>query len=127
MTANRLPFISLLVLALVGCQRAAAPAAGNTVSVPPPPDVGSVSQFLNCKANPRRPLNEREKCEMSALAARCTTLDDCYVSCIASPDGIHVGGGCTHVCFGMHSEAPMPVELSNCSNLPGPSGLAPGR
>jgi len=70
---------------------------------PPPPDVGQIGQFLACSAKPRRELSARERCEVEAFRSRCTALDDCYVSCINSPDGVRGGGRCAHVCtFGPH-------------------------
>jgi hypothetical protein len=91
---------------------------------PPPPDVGDIGRFLACSAPPRRQLSPRERCEVQAFRARCTALDDCYVSCISSPGGSFVGGRCAHVCtMGPHQGAPHPAAISQCSTFPGRSGI----
>ncbi len=95
-------------------------------SPPPPPDVGDVAHFLNCSAEPRRALSARERCEIAAFKARCTALDDCYVSCLSSPAGVFTGGGCGHVCtLGLHTGAPRPAAVDACESMPGESGLEP--
>jgi hypothetical protein len=103
-----------------------APAEKAPAPTPPPPDVGNVSHFLSCSAEPRRALSVRERCEIAAFKARCTALDDCYVSCLSSPAGVFTGGGCGHVCtFGLHLGAPRPAAVDACESMPGQSGLEP--
>lgn len=87
---------------------------------PRPPDVGDIGQFQSCKAKPRRNLSAREQCQIEKLADRCTPADDCLVSCITSPQGHQVGGGCSHVCFfGLHRGEPKPPGWSECDALAG--------
>jgi hypothetical protein len=119
-------------LLLLGCSPEPAPSQASSTTLqapsspPPPPDVGDVSRFLNCSAEPRRALSPRERCEIVAFKARCTTLDDCYVSCLNSPAGVFTGGGCGHVCtLGLHPGAPHPTAVDACKNVPGESGLEP--
>lgn len=106
-----------------------APKATTALPPPPPPrDVGDIGHFLGCEAKPRRDLSPRERCEIEAFRARCTALDDCYVSCISSPDGVSTGGRCAHVCtMGPHRGAPHPPAVQKCETLPGPSGIDVGR
>ena len=114
----------LVILALLSstCDRPEQPAvASPLVSIPAPPDTGEVSRYLSCKAEPRRQLTPRERCELEVLASKCTNSADCYVSCISSPDGPTVGGGCEHVCASAQPE-PLP-DTSGCDNLPGVSGF----
>ena len=122
----RLAAVLVLTLTLLGCNRAIEPSETvlPSVYVPPPPDRGDVGRFLNCTAEPRRALSQRELCEVAAFRARCTALDDCYVSCISSPMGVFSGGGCGHVCtFGLHPGAPHPDGVDACKAVPGDSGL----
>ena len=121
MAAIRLSCIAL-VLFLAACDRTAPPVTSSrSVEVPPPPDVGDVGRFLGCRAEPRRALTERERCELKALASECTATADCYTSCISSPDGTSVGGGCEHVCSSVQpGNRP---DTSACNNVPGVSGF----
>jgi hypothetical protein len=119
-------------LLLLGCSPEPAPSQASSTTPqappppPPPPDVGDVSHFLNCSAEPRRALSPRERCEIAAFKARCTALDDCYVSCLNSPAGVFTGGGCGHVCtLALHPGAPHPTAVDACKNVPGESGLEP--
>jgi len=83
-----------------------------------PPDVGGVDKFLSCRAIPRREISAREECQIEKLSARCTVADDCLVSCITSPQGHKVGGGCEHVCFyGLHPEESKPPGWGECDAL----------
>ena len=121
MAAIRLSCIALFLF-LTACDHTAPTATSSrSVEVPPPPDVGEVSRFLGCSAKPRRAVTERERCELKALAAECTATADCYTSCISSPDGVSVGGGCEHVC-GIAQPGSRP-DTSACTNLPGLSGF----
>ncbi len=122
----------MLLSVLGGCmQKEAAPptaSAAQTPTPPPPPlsppDVGEIDRFLACSATPRRELSPREQCEIEAFKARCTALDDCYVSCISSPNGSFTGGRCAHVCtFGPHRGAPHPAGVDKCKDQPGRSGI----
>ena len=127
----RLLVVAVAAFSLWGCAAAQDSDAGVDLAapVPAPPDVGQVSRFLDCSANPRRELSPREQCEMEALRSRCTPHDDCYVSCIASPHGTLVGGGCAHVCGPPALQGdPQPAALEECKNLPGRSavGIEPG-
>ena len=124
MTHLGLALVLLIALAQLGCDSHETPIAGTSVELPPPPDVGDVTHNLSCSAKPRRNLSFREKCEIDAYKSRCSALDDCYVSCLSSPEGVLVGGGCAHVCtFGLHLGAPHPETLSACASVPGESGL----
>ena len=115
----------LLAILLLACSCSQQPA--DTVvppPPPPPPDVGDIGSYLHCSAQPKRTLSEREQCEVAAFKSRCTKLDDCYVSCIASPDGSFSGGRCAHTCtFGPHRGAEPPKSLASCATLPGRSGM----
>jgi hypothetical protein len=112
---------------LVGCGRESAQVVGRVdFKEPPPPDVGDVSHFLNCSARPRRELSPRERCEIGAFKSRCSINDDCYVSCISSPDGVLIGGACEHACgLGAQAGTAAPAALAACQSLPGASGLKP--
>jgi hypothetical protein len=122
--------LSATLLLSLGCapDRAPSEASSPADQAPPPspPDVGNVSHFLGCSAEPRRTLSARERCEIAAFKARCTALDDCYVSCLSSAAGVFTGGGCGHVCtFGLHPGAPGPADVEACESMPGQSGLEP--
>ena len=119
--------LTMLLLA-TGCAEdtAPAPVSRAEVQIPPPPDVGDISRFRDCAAEPRRDLSPRERCEIAAFKARCNALDDCYVSCLSSPAGVFTGGGCGHICtFGPHPGAPYPAGMDACASEPGESGLKP--
>jgi hypothetical protein len=121
--------LSGTLLLLLGCAPEPVPPQASPAAVqapPPSPDVGDVSHFLNCSAEPRRALSSRERCEIAAFKARCTVLDDCYVTCLSSPAGVFTGGGCGHVCTpGLHLGAPHPAAIGACESMPGESGLDP--
>jgi hypothetical protein len=76
-------------------------------------DFGEVGQYNSCAAVPRRPLSAQEHCQIEAYRSSCTKTNDCFVSCIASPDGYRVGGGCHHIC-GVNPEPP---DLTPCAEL----------
>lgn len=114
----RVLFVALFAL-LAGCGMSSntPPSAKvlEAVLPPPPPDVGGINQFHSCEAKPRRNLSSREQCQIAKLTARCTAADDCLVSCITSPQGYQVGGGCSHVCFfGPHPGEPKPAGWTEC-------------
>jgi len=119
----RVLYIFAIFAALVGCgidSKSPSTTASQSAPPPPPPppDVGDIGQFHSCKAKPRRPLSAREQCQIAKLTARCSAADDCLVSCISSPQGYQVGGGCSHVCFyGPHPGEPRPPEWSECDSL----------
>lgn len=120
--------LSAVFLLAAGCAQEAAPVPVSRadIQIPPPPDVGEISRFLDCAAEPRRDLSSRERCEIAAFKARCNALDDCYVSCLSSPAGVFVGGGCGHVCTrGPHPGGPYPAGVDACASEPGASGLKP--
>lgn len=129
MALMRFPAALLTTLMLVaGCAQETTPAPVSQVNIQElaPPDVGDISRFLDCAAEPRRDLSPRERCEIAAFKARCNALDDCYVSCLSSPAGVFTGGGCGHVCtFGPHPGAPYPAAVDACATEPGESGLKP--
>jgi hypothetical protein len=62
-------------------------------------DYGPILQSLNCQAPVRRELSVSDKCVIDSLKKNCTRAADCMVTCISSPDGERVGGGCFHICF----------------------------
>jgi hypothetical protein len=130
MRTRKIALLLLTVLATLAACMDSDPAANvaspPTRTPPPPPryDVGEIGRFQACSAQPRRTLSARERCEIAAFRARCTVLDDCYVTCISSPDGFHMGGRCAHICtMGPHRGAPHPPELGRCDSLPGSSGI----
>ena len=129
MALMRFPAALLMALLLMtGCEQESVPAPviQADIQIPPPPDVGDISRFLDCAAEPRRDLSPRERCELAAFKSRCNALDDCYVSCLSSPAGVFTGGGCGHVCtFGPHPGAPYPAAVDACASEPGESGLKP--
>lgn len=117
-----------MLLLMTGCSQETSPLPVSRADIQemPPPDVGDISRFLDCAAEPRRNLSPRERCEIAAFKARCNALDDCYVSCLSSRAGVFTGGGCGHVCtFGPHPGAPYPAGVDACANEPGESGLKP--
>lgn len=84
---------------------------------PPPPDVGDIRHFHNCRNIPRRALSQSEACLVEKLRADCTAAADCVLTCLSSPDGANVGGGCDHVCFGYeihHSWNDRPKAMDEC-------------
>ena len=82
-------------------------------------DVGDVDNFNSCNATPRRPLSAQDVCKLEILVKHCTPAADCLVSCISSPDGRQVGGGCEHVCFrGPHDWSERPQSIDKCDSLP---------
>ncbi|ALN64749.1 putative lipoprotein [Lysobacter antibioticus] len=121
--------LTLFALSAVGCGGTPAPSDATASAaadpfVPAPPDVGDVGRYHACKATPRRALSERERCEIAALATHCSPANDCLVSCLSSPGGVNVGGGCWHVCFsGMHRDEPAPPGFAECERSPDPSRL----
>jgi hypothetical protein len=84
-------------------------------------DIGDYATWQKCSAQPRgAALSSKEKCEVESLRARCNAADDCLVTCISSPDGRNVGGGCAHVCFDtLHNfrEWKEPAGWGQCSTL----------
>jgi hypothetical protein len=93
---------------------ASAPASPSTIAIEAP-DVGGPATFAHCRAQPRRALSSRERCEMDAYAANCTPAADCMVRCIASPDAVTVGGGCEHVCApGANPWTSLPPKPEGC-------------
>ena len=82
----------------------APPSSSHQEQPPPPPppplwDFGDLDNFGSCKAEPRRVLSSKEKCQIEKLREDCTPAADCLVTCLSSPDGIKIGGKCDHVCF----------------------------
>jgi len=121
--------LALFAFGAVGCggtpapSTTAAPAAADPF-VPPPPDVGDVGRYRACKATPRRALSERERCQIAALVAHCSPANDCLVSCLSSPGGEKVGGGCGHVCFSvLHRDRQDPPGFAECERSPDPNRL----
>lgn len=122
-------FLFTLLALLAACMDSGPAAADGSLPTAKPPlpprfDVGEIGRFQACSAEPKRTLSARERCEIAAFRSRCTALDDCYVTCISSPDGFHMGGRCAHVCtMGPHRGAPHPPGLGECDSLPGSSGI----
>ena len=83
-------------------------------AIPPPPDVGNVAVFASCLTQPQRELNNIEKCQIEALKSSCSKKADCYVTCIGSPDGTKVGGGCSHVCGMPPTTGTLPAAFFDC-------------
>jgi hypothetical protein len=116
--------VALLVVGMSGCGEAPSPSRATTSTaadpfVPPPPDVGDVTRYQACKARPRRALSQREHCQIATFAAQCNQANDCLVTCLSSPDGDTVGGGCWHVCFSaLHRDEPLPPGFDECQRLP---------
>ena len=85
---------------------------------PPPPDVGDIGHFHQCRQRPQHELNPYQSCLAARLgAAQCTPAVDCVLTCLASPDGRNVGGGCDHVCFGStvyHEWKDRPAAMDAC-------------
>jgi len=123
-----LTVLSAALLLLLGCAPAPSPPSSITSQAPHPPalpvDQGDVGHFHDCSAEPRRALSVRERCEISALKARCTALDDCLVTCLSSPDGVFLHHGCGGVCtLWRHRPSPLPKAIEACESVPGDSGL----
>lgn len=94
-----------LILAASGCGRGNLPSESNPAASldaqpPPPADVGDVAHFHSCTTLPQRKLSAYEDCLVDRLKNQCTPAADCVLTCLASPHGHSVGGGCDHVCFG---------------------------
>jgi hypothetical protein len=78
--------------------------------------------FHACKEQPRRNLTALEQCQIAKLRASCTPAHDCLITCMSSPEGHNVGGGCQHVCFSaLHKYAPEPKGWASCGK-PGTGG-----
>ncbi|WP_157476208.1 hypothetical protein [Lysobacter sp. Root690] len=93
-----------LTLAAGGCGAgnlppATGPVASHEAQPPPPPDTGDIAHFHGCTTLPRRELSAYEDCLVGRLKNQCTPAADCVLTCLASPHGHSVGGGCDHVCF----------------------------
>lgn len=43
-------------------------------------------------------LSDEEICALELIKERCGNLDQCFVDCYTSGEGIDVGGGCAHLC-----------------------------
>lgn len=84
-------------------------------------DYGPIEEHLNCEAKPRRKLDVGEQCAIELLKKNCTRAADCMVTCISSPDGDQVGGGCFHVCFGATTGIPWEdrpnIDYKRCDDL----------
>ena len=107
------------LVVLIGCsERAPDQAIDAFLTPPPPPQVGDVSNFHHCSANPS-PTSSSEACLVERLKAECTAATDCLLTCMASPDGRRVGGGCEHVCFGYPAmgKGEMPRETFQRCNV----------
>lgn len=86
-----------------------------SVALPPPPDVGDIAAFQGCKAVPRRALSPTELCQIDVLRKRCLPADDCFVTCISSPDARRLGGGCAHACLSyLHKSWSEPKGYADC-------------
>lgn len=110
-----MPVLLFSILLLCSCDKEDERRSG--VVAIDPPDMGEVEVFLSCKARPKRALSEKEECMIQKLSARCLPADDCMVSCIASPDGYKVGGGCEHVCFSaLHDRVEPPSGWGDCEH-----------
>jgi len=107
---------AIAAILLSACSAALPPAPQAQASAPAPPRVGDVAHFHDCKANPI-PSTLPELCVVGELKKQCTPAADCLLSCLASPDGQSVGGGCDHVCFsGLHRASERPVAaFSACT------------
>ena len=89
-------------------------------------DVGAVDRFNACSAEARRPLSKLEQCWITKLSVNCSRYNDCLVTCLGSPDGSNISGGCWHVCRVAHHSEPVPVQNSgelppdwdDCEGLP---------
>jgi hypothetical protein len=120
-------------IALLGCSAEPPPpvavtASSSQESSPPrgPRDYGDLQSYQSCSATPRRALTEIEMCEIKALSRTCNPVTDCLVTCMSSPDGHKVGGGCYHICFGAaggHSwqDRPSSEIFKECATLEPPA------
>ena len=109
------PWFLLGILASTACVQAADSSTSDPLANL---DIGDVAHFQSCKAPIRRSLSDYEMCLRDALANRCSPADDCLVTCISSPQGHLVGGGCAHVCFSsLHSSEPPPADIHKCDEL----------
>ncbi|BCT93648.1 hypothetical protein LYSHEL_26740 [Lysobacter helvus] len=112
--------LALMLATLAGCGGQGTPPsdAPDAAHVPPPPDVGDIAHYNGCKSLPTRALSPYETCLVDRLkAAACTPAADCVLTCLASPDGTEVGGGCDHVCFGYnvrHQWKDRPNAMDEC-------------
>lgn len=115
-----------LILAVSGCDRgnlpsAVEPATSHEAQPPPSPDVGDIAHFHDCKKLPQRKLSVFEECLVGRLKNQCTAAADCVLTCLASPDGHSVGGGCDHVCFGNNVRFGLkdrPTAIDECREAP---------
>ena len=107
--------VAVAALSFIGCSAEDEKADKDSVEFIEPPDVGDVMHFNGCSATPRRALTEFETCQIKAYSERCNPEDDCFVSCISSPDSPEVGGGCAHVCsLPLHKGGEPPPGLKAC-------------
>ena len=110
--------IAIALSCLIGCGAEDEKPHNSSAPFREPPDVGDVGNFNACLGTPRRVLSEFEQCKIRAYKERCTAEDDCFVTCISSPDSPKVGGGCGHVCgLPLHREGDPPPGLSDCRSM----------
>ena len=124
--ASAAVLFTLVVFLCAGCSRDTSRVTGKAPEqsitsaqhFPPPPDVGDIGHFHQCRQRPQHELNPYQSCLAARLgAAQCTPAVDCVLTCLASPDGRNVGGGCDHVCFGYnvyHEWKDRPAAMDEC-------------
>jgi hypothetical protein len=120
----RIIAFAVVLVALVGCgEKDTSSNAETAISDAPeraPPDVGDITHFHGCTALPTREVSPYEACLVDRLRAECTPAADCVLTCMASPNGIEVGGGCDHVCFGYnvhHQWEERPKAMDECRDI----------
>jgi hypothetical protein len=94
--ASAAVLFALVAFLFAGCSRDTSSVAGKTPEaastsaqhVPPPPDVGDIGHFHQCRQRPQHELNPYQSCLAERLgAAQCTPAVDCVLTCLASPTG----------------------------------------
>ena len=61
-------------------------------------DLGDVEHFHACSAKPRRSLSPSERCIIDTYRKRCGRAEDCYVTCLSSPDSTKSPESCPQAC-----------------------------
>ena len=75
--------------------------------------------------SPDTGLSDRARCHIAALTAANDPQVACMTECIRTRRGVHIGGGCWHVCYAYRFPLPPTTIFSSCppdpASVPGPT------
>ncbi|MEE9343619.1 MAG: hypothetical protein V3V12_08315 [Gammaproteobacteria bacterium] len=61
-----------------------------------------------------------EICALELIKERCGELDQCFVDCYTSGEGVDIAGGCAHICnYGWRIDWQSPKGTKECYGEPG--------